>query len=116
MKDKGEKMLNAEQIARICHEANRAYCLALGDESQPHWEDAPEWQRRSAINGVVPLCTPDQSHENWCKEKTANGWVYGEVKNAKKKTHPCLVPYNQLPPEQQRKDHLFRAIVDVLRG
>ena len=44
--------LNEVQIASICHEANRAYCLSIGDESQPEWATAPDWQRVSAINGV----------------------------------------------------------------
>jgi hypothetical protein len=44
-----------------------------------------------------------------------DGWVYGEVKDAEKKTHPCLVPFDQLPLFQQKKDKLFCAIVDALR-
>jgi hypothetical protein len=40
--------------------------------------------------------------------------VYGEVKDAEKKTHPCIVPYKDLPPEQQAKDHLFKAVVSAL--
>ena len=39
-------------IAIICHEANKIYCESLGDNSQESWEDAPEWQRASAIDGV----------------------------------------------------------------
>ena len=35
--------LNIEKIAKACHEVNRAYCLALGDTSQPAWEDAPQF-------------------------------------------------------------------------
>jgi hypothetical protein len=35
-----QQKLNA--IARACHEVNRAYCQALGDNSQPAWEDGPE--------------------------------------------------------------------------
>jgi hypothetical protein len=41
-----------EQIARVCHEVNRAYCESLGDMSQPSWEDAPQWQKDSAMLGV----------------------------------------------------------------
>ena len=59
-------MLTAE-IAKLCHEVNRAYCESLGDMSQPRWEDAPDWQRQSAINGVkfhmTGEFTPEQSHE-----------------------------------------------------
>lgn len=39
-------------IAKVCHEANRAWCLSEGDYSQDLWENADEWQRRLAIKGV----------------------------------------------------------------
>jgi hypothetical protein len=29
--------MTAIQIAQIVHEANRAYCQTLGDDSQPLW-------------------------------------------------------------------------------
>jgi hypothetical protein len=108
-----------EEIARVCHEVNRAYCEALGDFSQPVWEEAEEWQRQSAFNGVEmhlqnPTAGPEQSHESWLAEKEANGWTFGEVKDAKKKTHPCMVPFSRLPVEQQAKDYIFRAIVHAL--
>ena len=103
-------------IAKVAHEINRAYCAALGDETQVAWEDAPEWQRASAIAGVEmhlinPDATPEQSHESWLAQKLADGWEYGEVKDVQKKQHPCCVPYDQLPPEQKAKDYLFRATV-----
>lgn len=36
------------------------------------------------------------------------------MKNAETKEHPCFVPYEELPPEQQAKDHLFKEIVGSL--
>lgn len=105
-----------EQIARICHETNRVYCVSLGDKSQTLWDQAPQWQRDSAIAGVefhrhFPDAGDSASHDNWMCQKLADGWTYGPVKDEKAKTHPCLVPFDQLPPEQQFKDTLFRAIV-----
>jgi hypothetical protein len=44
--------MNDIDIARVCHEVNRAYCTSLGDESQLPWDSAPQWQKDSAINGV----------------------------------------------------------------
>lgn len=107
-----------EQIARVCHEANRGYCDALGDRTQVAFDDAPEWQRESAVAGVdVALqgATPEQLHESWTAAKVADGWVYGERKDPVNKTHPCLVPYAELPAAQKVKDALFNAIVAVLR-
>lgn len=103
-------------IAASCHMANRAYCIALGDDSQPVWEDAPEWQKSSARNGVEailknPDTTPEQSHENWFKQKEAEGWKYGPVKDTEKKEHPCFVAYGELPEAQRKKDHIFGANV-----
>ncbi len=107
-------------IAKICHEANRAYCQTIGDDSQKPWDEAEDWQRGSAVSGVEfalanPDVTPESQHEAWSRDKVAAGWVYGEVKDADDKTHPCLVPYDQLPVEQQGKDALFRAIVLAMR-
>lgn len=103
-----------EAIARATHEANRAYCIAVGDTSQPPWDEAPDWQRSSARNGVVGALvagnTPEQSHEGWMAEKTAAGWTYGPVKDPEAKQHPCMVPYDQLPPAQRVKDALFVAV------
>lgn len=107
-------------IARVCHEANRAYCQALGDNSQPTWEDAPQWQRDSAVAGVRfhlanPQAGPEASHESWLAQKEADGWVFGEQKDPEAKTHPCMVPFNELPPEQQAKDFIFRSIVHSMK-
>jgi hypothetical protein len=102
-----------EACARATHEANRAYCLAIGDASQPSWDDAPEWQRSSARNGVSGALagnTPEQSHEGWTAEKLAAGWKYGPVKDPERKEHPCMVPYDQLPAEQRGKDALFVGV------
>lgn len=112
--------MDVEQIARVTHEVNRAYCQALGDNSQVAWKDAPQWQQVSAINGVKfhldnPDASPDHSHVEWLKEKQVAGWKYGPVKDADKKEHPCFVPYDQLPTEQKAKDYLFRGVVHALK-
>ena len=112
--------MTEEQIAIVAREANRAYCETIGDFSQPKWVDAPEWQRKSAINGVrFHIVNPDAnysaSHESWLKEKEADGWKYGETKDPEKKEHPCFVPYEELPAEQKVKDALFVGVVRALK-
>lgn len=103
-----------EACARAAHEANRAYCLALGDTSQPSWDTAPDWQKSSALNGVAGALgdnTPEQSHEGWMAEKLAGGWKFGPVKDPDKKEHPCMVPYADLPSSQRAKDSIFLTVV-----
>ena len=111
--------MDRESIARVCHEVNRAYCQALGDMSQPAWEDAPQWQKDSAMLGVDlhmnnPNAGPQASHESWMAQKIKDGWVFGSEKNPDRKEHPCLVLFNELPREQQAKDFIFRAVVHAL--
>lgn len=72
---------------------------------------------QSILDGVYfvldnPNCTPEQQHNNWCYFKRQDGWVYGSHKDFERKEHPCLVPYNELPEIQQRKDSVFRQTLD----
>jgi hypothetical protein len=107
------------EIARIAHEVNRAYCEAMGDNSQQTWESAPQWQKDSALLGVELHTSgdhgPEASHESWMAQKVADGWRYGPEKNPEIKEHPCMVPFSDLPKEQQAKDFLFRGVVHALR-
>ena len=87
-------MVSIDDVARVAHETNKAYCQALGDHSQPPWSTAPDWQRSSAREGVLfhlnnPGSPPSSSHDSWLAVKHKDGWVYGEKKDAEKKTtHP----------------------------
>lgn len=109
--------LSAADVARICHEANAALCRCYGDGSQPSFEDAPEWQVKSAVDGVLAIIegrvkSPEDSHESWKAQKIADGWKFGPVKNPDMKEHPCIVEnYDMLPSEQRVKDHVYFAIV-----
>lgn len=109
-----------DNIARVCHEANRAYCSTIGDDSQLPWAEAPAWQRESARMGVdlhlMGEFGAEASHISWRKNKEDDGWKYGPVKDPDKKEHPCMVDFKHLPLEQQMKDHLFRAIVHSFKG
>lgn len=108
-----------EATAAVCHQVNRAYCESQGDQSQPSWDEAPQWQRDSAIKGVRfaldnPEAKPPDSHESWLAEKRADGWTYGSVKQPALKLHPCFVPYDELPAAQRAKDYIFLAVVRSL--
>lgn len=111
--------MNKTEIARVAHEVNKAYCEALGDNSQPSWDDAPQWQRDSAAMGVELHASgdhgPEASHASWMAQKVAEGWVYGTEKNPELKQHHCIVPFADLPQAQQAKDFIFRGVVHALR-
>lgn len=103
-----------EACASAAHEANRVYCSVIGDDVQPAWCDAEEWQRESSRDGVrVALAgsTPSEQHSAWMDARTADGWTHGPIKDVLKKEHPCLVPYDELPERQRVKDAIYISVV-----
>ena len=113
-------MMTIEMIAEVCHNVNKAYCESIGDFSQVKWDEAEEWQRDSAFEGVKahlanPNLTPKDSHDSWLTHKLVNGWKYGAKKDPVSKEHPCMLPYDLLPQYQRSKDYIFKAVMDSLR-
>lgn len=109
-----------DEIARVCHEANRALQALQNHPGVPvaaAWDDFPDDEQAGAIAGVESAlagANGRQLHDAWCDRKEADGWVWGPVKDPTQKTHPCLVSYEQLPESQRVKDYLFHAIVTAL--
>lgn len=101
------------RLVLAIHEANKEIQQQTG-------EFIPERSihlTQSILDGVYyvldnPNCTPEQQHNNWVHVKRADGWRYGQTKDFERKEHPCLVPYNELPEIQQRKDSVFRQTLD----
>ncbi len=52
-------------------------------------------------------------HEVWAYNRMQEGWSYGEDRNDAKKTHPCLVPYDELP--EAEKDYDRETAVSTLK-
>lgn len=113
--------MTVEDIARVCHEVNAAYCLAWGDSSQPSWDDASDSIKESAVKGVKfrldnPTVGAEAQHNSWLEDKKRDGWKYGPEKNEAAKEHPCFVVFDELPEFQKGKDYIFKQVVNSLRG
>lgn len=104
-----------EHAARAAHSVNNAYRAGLGEEVKPDWDNCPEELKNSVRRGVRGIVyedkTPEQSHEGWLRFKAEHGWTYGEVEDAVKKTHPCMLAYKDLPLAQRFKDTIFFCTV-----
>lgn len=111
-----------ELLARVCYAANREYALGIGEDPaslHAEWAAAPAEIRESVRVGVrasLRGASIEQLHESWLETKRADGWIYGLTRDNRSKVHPCMVPYDQLPIAQRRKDALFQAIVAALVG
>lgn len=99
--------LHVIDVARICHETNRAYRKFLGESDSGAWGDVAEEKRQSAIRGVQfaidnPRLTPGQSHDRWMEEAVNAG-------------HINMKPFHELDSEQQAKDAIFLGVVNACR-
>lgn len=43
-------------------------------------------------------------HERWAINRINEGWQFGPGRDDRKKQHPCLVPYEQLPESEKEYD------------
>ena len=43
-------------------------------------------------------------HEVWAETRVKQGWTYGLERSDRLKTHPCLIPYSELPEAEKEYD------------
>lgn len=108
-------------IAKVIHSANKAYADAIGGRLlNPSWEEAPEQQRQDLLKAIASTIinpqTPQFSHEQWCLAREKEGWTKDINYNPHRKTHPSLVPFDQLTFEEQFKSHLYMGIASIFCG
>ena len=60
-----------------------------------------------------PHATSEDNHNCWMESKLAQGYTYGETLNVENKTHPSLVPFEELPEVEQRKDDMDLLMVKL---
>lgn len=108
-------------IARVCHEANRAVQIITGDANvNGEWMDVSIEVRWTAKNGVRAFLenedmTPEKMHASWSEAKLLDGWTHGPIKDWDAKTHPCLLPYDELPEGQRLKDRVFINVIKAFQ-
>lgn len=108
-----------EAIARTVHAALGEWAAAHGQADIPAWNMAPDWMRASTRESVQYVLTHPASdgraqHDQWVRQKQAEGWQHGSVKDSAARTHPMMVPYDDLPDWERRKDLIINALVRAL--
>jgi hypothetical protein len=55
---------------------------------------------------ILELCEliAKNTHEVWSAGRIKDGWSYGPTRDDEKKTHPCLIPYEELSEEEKAYD------------
>lgn len=110
-------------IARAAHTANLLYSqlhptdVSVCDETE--WADMSDESKAGSVSAIVdmiidPVLTGEQAHAIWLANKQAAGWKFGATKNTAEKTHPCMVPYNELNAWDKTKDDLYICVINSL--
>ncbi len=66
--------------------------------------------------GVDRCLSPEELHGDWVIAYLKMGWVYGEVYDRERKTHPDMVYYADLGQLERDKDAVFVALCDIARN
>ena len=55
----------------------------------------------------------ENAHDVWARQRLADGWTWGPVRDDRARQHPCLVPYDVLPEAEKQYDR--NAALETLK-
>ena len=65
------------------------------------------------LDGLVERLS-EHNHDHWAKRRIADGWTHGHERSDELKTHPDLVPYDDLSEDEKEYDRT--SVVETLRA
>lgn len=108
--------------AKFVYEGARIAAIAANAPIVPEPYDTREEVFRVQFEQVIarqmgPQRSADAEalHEDWVRAYEKMGWVYGPARDTEKKTHPDMVPYNDLGQLERDKDAVFVALCEIAR-
>ena len=70
---------------------------------EPKSLDLTRVQIPADLNNLVEQLS-EITHDNWLKQRLADGWRHGQSRNDLLKEHPCIVAYDELPESEKEYD------------
>ena len=118
--DNRMNLLRAQAI--FVYEAARLQAMLVGAPVVPEpWNERDEAFQHQFVEiierqmGETRSGSPEELHGGWVQAYIDMGWTYGPVRDAEAKTHPDMVPFDQLEPREQAKDAVFIALCEIAR-
>jgi hypothetical protein len=100
-----------DACGRHAHEGHRTYRELMGDLSHKPWSELGEEEKAPVRLAVIGIVEGDddaeRSHNRWVQSLTSQGWKQGPKKDWETKTHPNLVPWDELSIETQELNQMF---------
>jgi len=108
--------------AVFVYEAARLQAIAVNAPVVPEaWDGRDSAFRTQFFNVIEMMCgperksSPEELHDDWVRAYEVMGWTYGPERDPVIKTHPDMVPFNQLEQREQDKDAVFIALCEIAR-
>lgn len=108
--------------AEFVYEAARIAAIAADAPIVPElWLNREQPFKDQFLGVIERQCGPDrcmspkQLHNDWVEAYKKMGWRYGPVRDVARKTHPDMVPYDELGELERDKDAVFIALCEIAR-
>ncbi len=75
----------------------------MNDHYQPMPVDTSDVQIPAQLEALTDLLARN-THEVWAQERISQGWTYGPTRDDARKTHPDLLPYEELTEVEKAYD------------
>jgi hypothetical protein len=116
-------MSNEEQLefaVQLLYELNLVVRKLTNQQPIVEFKDISQ-EKKEYVKSALLSCwtgekrTHEEQHKLWMQNKLEAGWTYGEKEDAVAKTHPSILPYDQLSWTEKLKDMLFQAVAEASR-
>jgi|TARA_Y100000310_G_scaffold105880_1_gene104411 hypothetical protein len=111
-----------DRRAEFVYEGARLAAIAAKAPIIPEpWTSREEDFRSQFLNIIEQQCgpnrlnSPKELHASWVVAYAENGWKYGPIRDTEKRTHPDMVPYEELGQLERDKDDVFVALCEIAR-
>ena len=112
-----------DRRAEFVYEAARIAAIAAMAPVVPvPWTEREDDFREQFLAVIKRQCgpqrleSPETLHENWVQAYLKMGWVHGEIYDKAVRSHPDLVPYDQLGQLERDKDEVFMVLCEIARN
>lgn len=111
-----------ERAAIFVYEGARMQAAAVNALIVPEpWSQRDEAFRVQFLSVIEMMTGPDRKsspeelHDDWVRAYEAMGWRFGWERDPEAKTHPDMVPFEDLAFHEQIKDAVFVALCEIAR-